>query len=201
MIDAPVSGGAASARSGVLTVMVGGEVEDLNLARPMIEAYARQITHMGAIGAGQATKACNQVINFGTVACIAEALALARAFGLDTRRLPAALAGGLADSNMLREYARGAETGEKAHMTLLVDSLVGLFCADSRRSGASDRLPMLKKDLGIVTDLARSNGCAVPVITLVDNLFRISSGLQQIKGDSQGSRCSGTRDSSCSGTG
>jgi 3-hydroxyisobutyrate dehydrogenase-like beta-hydroxyacid dehydrogenase len=120
----------------------------------------------------------------GTVARIAEALALARAFGLDTRRLPAALAGGLADSNMLREYARGAETGEKAHMTLLVDSLVGLFCADSSRSVASDRLPMLKKDLGIVTDLARSNGCAVPVITLVDNLLRISSGLQQIKGQS-----------------
>jgi 3-hydroxyisobutyrate dehydrogenase-like beta-hydroxyacid dehydrogenase len=46
----------------------------------------------------------------GTVACIAEALALARAFGLDTRRLPAALAGGLADSNLLREYARGGQS-------------------------------------------------------------------------------------------
>lgn len=171
MIDAPVSGGAIGARAGVLAVMAGGDAADVTTARPVISCYAGKITHMGPIGSGQATKACNQIINFGTLASIAEAVALGAAFGLDIQRLPEALAGGFADSNMLREYARGAAGGERAYMTYMINWLVGLF-RGQLEPAAAGRMTMVLKDLGIVGELARSSGTTAPVTRLVESLFR-----------------------------
>jgi 3-hydroxyisobutyrate dehydrogenase len=171
MIDAPVSGGAIGARAGVLAVMVGGEAADVMAARPVISCYAGRITHMGPIGSGQATKACNQIINFGTLASIAEAVALGAAFGLDIQRLPEALAGGFADSNMLREYARGAAGGERPYMTYMINWLVGLFRGELEPAAAG-RMAMALKDLGIVSDLARTRGTSAAITGLVESLFR-----------------------------
>jgi 3-hydroxyisobutyrate dehydrogenase len=171
MIDAPVSGGAIGARDGVLAVMVGGDAADVMAARPVISCYARKITHMGPTGSGQATKACNQIINFGTLASIAEALALGAAFGLDIQRLPEALAGGFADSNMLREYARGAAGGDRPYMTNMINWLVSLF-RGQLEPAAAGRMAMALKDLGIVSELARARGTSAVVTGLVENLFR-----------------------------
>ncbi len=171
MIDAPVSGGAIGARAGVLAVMAGGDAADVVAARPVISCYAARITHMGPSGSGQAAKACNQIINFGTLASIAEALALGAAFGLDIKRLPEALAGGFADSNMLREYARGAAGGDRPYMTYMINWLASLFRGELEPAAAG-RMAMALKDLGIASELARARGTSAAVTDLVERLFR-----------------------------
>jgi 3-hydroxyisobutyrate dehydrogenase-like beta-hydroxyacid dehydrogenase len=172
MIDAPVSGGAAGARAGSLVVMAGGTSADVEAAQPVLAAYAQQVTHMGPIGSGQAAKACNQIINFGTIACIAEAFAVGSAYGLEMTLLPKALAGGLADSNMLREYVRGASTGDKPHMTLIINRLVALF-GGRLEAAAGGTMHLVLKDLGIANELARSQGTVASGTSLVENWFRL----------------------------
>ena len=171
-LDAPVSGGPVGALAGTLAVMAGGNPADLDLARPILECFADRVTLMGPVGAGQATKACNQIINFGTIASIAEALAFGQRFGLDIASLPRALSGGFADSNMLREYGRASEAGENDNITLLINGLVDLFGGrvDSAMAG---RLDILMKDLAIITDVARQSGSPAMVTSLVDSLFRL----------------------------
>lgn len=123
-LDVPVSGGPVGARVGTLAAMAGGAAADLERVRSIIATFASRVTHMGGVGAGQAAKICNQVINFGTIAAIAEALSLGRRCGIEARRLPEALAGGFADSNMLREYDRAMAAGESGNVTLLINGLI-----------------------------------------------------------------------------
>lgn len=97
-IDSPVSGGTAGAEQGTLVIFAGGEaktIEDLSL---VYNVLSQRVTRMGAIGAGQATKICNQLIVAANSALIAEAVALAGQAGVDTALLAPALAGGFADS-------------------------------------------------------------------------------------------------------
>ena len=103
-VDAPVSGGPAGARAGTLAVMAGGRVEDIERVRPVLAAFASQVTRMGPVGCGQVTKACNQMINVANAAAISEAMNLASRFGIDPALLPVALAGGFADSGLLRNF-------------------------------------------------------------------------------------------------
>ncbi len=100
-VDAPVSGGVAGTEAGTLTIMAGGDPEALAAAMPALKAYAARITHLGPIGAGQTAKLCNQAIVAATLNAIAEALSLARAAGIDASKLPNALQGGWADSQLL----------------------------------------------------------------------------------------------------
>jgi len=81
-LDAPVSGGVEGARNGKLSVMVGGGAAHLERARPALETYAARISHMGDSGAGQATKAVNQVLVAGINEAVCEGLALAEKLGL-----------------------------------------------------------------------------------------------------------------------
>ncbi len=97
-VDAPVSGGVRGAESGTLVVMAGGEDADIERFRPLAAAFAQRLTAMGPLGAGQVSKLCNQLIVAANSLLIAEAVALAQAAGVDASRLPAALAGGFADS-------------------------------------------------------------------------------------------------------
>jgi len=83
MLDAPVSGGSEGAQKGTLTIMIGGEAEDVAKALPVLEAMGQTITHVGAIGAGQITKAINQIIISGTYLTVAEGLTLGIKAGLD----------------------------------------------------------------------------------------------------------------------
>jgi 3-hydroxyisobutyrate dehydrogenase len=101
-VDAPVSGGPLAAREGTLTVMAGGDAADIEAVAPVMSALAAHFTHIGALGAGQTAKILNQAIVGTGYVLMAEALALAEAAGLDAAKLPDCLAGGHADSNLLR---------------------------------------------------------------------------------------------------
>jgi 3-hydroxyisobutyrate dehydrogenase-like beta-hydroxyacid dehydrogenase len=99
-IDAPVSGGPDAARSGTLAIMAGADDAAIRKVTPLIQALGR-FTHMGAIGAGQATKLVNQTLVLTNYCVIAEAVRLAQAYGVDAKKIPEALATGHAGSNLL----------------------------------------------------------------------------------------------------
>jgi 3-hydroxyisobutyrate dehydrogenase len=101
-VDAPVSGGPQAARAGTLTVMAGGAEADIARALPLLRDLAANVTRMGPVGAGQTTKVINQAIVGTGFVLMAEALALAEAAGIDAAALPGCLAGGFADSELLR---------------------------------------------------------------------------------------------------
>lgn len=149
-VDAPVSGGPAGACAGTLAVMAGGTPEDVARAQPLLMAFAGRVTHMGPSGCGMAMKACNQMMSFGSAAVIAETLHLAARFGIDPALVPQAVQGGFADSAVLRHYAPQMIEG---------------------RLSGNGRTAM--KDLDIALDLARAQGCAVPMTSLVASMFRL----------------------------
>lgn len=97
-IDSPVSGGTAGAEQGTLVIFAGGEAKTIDDLSLVYNVLSQRVTRMGAIGAGQATKICNQLIVAANSALIAEAVALAGQAGVDTALLAPALAGGFADS-------------------------------------------------------------------------------------------------------
>jgi 3-hydroxyisobutyrate dehydrogenase len=101
-VDAPISGGPAAAGEGQLTIMMGGETQDVAKANGVLADLAANLTHIGALGAGQTAKIINQAIVGVGYVLMSEALALAEAAGIDAARLPAALAGGMADSTVLK---------------------------------------------------------------------------------------------------
>jgi len=142
-LDAPVSGGVEGARNGKLSIMVGGSVEDLALARPVLESYALRITHMGGPGAGQATKAVNQVLVAGIAQAVCEGLALGEKLGLSADKLVPTLGAGAAGNWFLDK--RGA--------TMLADQFAPGF-----------KSALLLKDLRIVQKMAIEAGIRRTVI-------------------------------------
>ncbi len=103
-VDAPVSGGVPAASKGRLTLFLGGRDDAIATAEPLLAALGEHRTVMGAVGAGQATKLCNQMIVATNLLAIAEAVATARRAGIDVARLPQALRGGFADSAPLQVF-------------------------------------------------------------------------------------------------
>lgn len=101
MLDAPVSGGEQGAINATLAIMVGGDEAVLERVRPLLQTLGRTIVHIGASGAGQVAKACNQMIMVAAIEAAAEALALARSSDVDPDKLREALAGGSAGSRVL----------------------------------------------------------------------------------------------------
>lgn len=100
-LDAPVSGGVRGAEGGQLAVMVGGLSAHFDQARAVLECIGKVVVHCGPVGAGQITKACNQLVVMTTHEAVAEALVLAQASGLDPWRVREALLGGYAASPIL----------------------------------------------------------------------------------------------------
>ncbi|TAL83674.1 MAG: NAD(P)-dependent oxidoreductase [Rhodanobacter sp.] len=142
-LDAPVSGGVEGAKNGKLSVMVGGDAAVLERARPVLEAYALRVTHLGAVGSGQATKAVNQVLVAGIAQAVCEGLALGEALGLDPERLLPTLGAGAAGNWFL----------EKRGATMLRDEFSVGF-----------KLGLLHKDLAIVNGIAQTAGTDRAVI-------------------------------------
>lgn len=119
VVDAPVSGGVAGARTASLSIMVGGAEEDVEAVRGVLEDIGATVLHLGPLGSGATVKLCNQIVVAGTLASLGEALALARRSGLDIDALITVLQGGLAHSEVLtqkqenlraREYPLGGST-------------------------------------------------------------------------------------------
>jgi len=156
-LDAPVSGGVEGARNGKLSVMVGGDAEVLERARPVLEAYALRISHLGANGAGQATKAINQVLVAGIAQGVCAGLALGEALGLDPERLLPTLGAGAAGNWFL----------EKRGATMLRNEF-----------GVGFKLALLHKDLEIVRGIAEQAGTDRQVIeqSLADYAELMSQG-------------------------
>lgn len=102
-LDSPVSGGTRGAAAGTLAIMVGGDLADVDRARPLLTVLGRP-THVGPSGAGQIAKLANQVIVAVTINAVAEALTLAARAGADPVAVRSALAGGFADSRILQEH-------------------------------------------------------------------------------------------------
>lgn len=108
-VDAPVSGGPPASGSGTLTVMAGGDADDLARVAPLMKDLAARFTAMGPSGAGLVAKMINQLIVGCTHAVMAEALLVAESAGIDAARIPECLAGGHADGTLLqRLYPRMA---------------------------------------------------------------------------------------------
>ncbi len=105
-LDAPVSGGDIGAQQGTLSIMVGGEDAAFERALPILQAMGKNIVHVGAAGAGQVTKACNQIVVAMTVQAVAEALTLAKKSGVDPAKVRAALLGGFAQSRVLEVHGQ-----------------------------------------------------------------------------------------------
>ena len=103
-VDAPVSGGPPAAAAGALTVLAGGEPEDLERLAPRLRDISQRCTHMAPVGAGLAAKLNHQLIVGVGHAMLGEAVALCERAGIDAARIPDCLAGGYADSNVLKAY-------------------------------------------------------------------------------------------------
>ena len=149
-LDAPVSGGQAGAENGRLAIMCGGSTAAMNAARPVMEAYAARIVHIGEAGAGQAAKAVNQVCIAGTLAGLSEGMRLAQASGVDLDKVLDAISGGAAQSWQM----------ENRWETMTRDEFDHGFAID-----------WMRKDLAIALGAARDAGVSLPVTALVDQFY------------------------------
>lgn len=150
MLDAPVSGGTVGAEAGTLSIMAGGDEAAFEACRDIFAAMGKKITHMGPNGAGQITKACNQVMTGGIYAVMSEALVLAAKSGLDPAKVVDVLSAGAARCWALEVRAprilkRELNPGFKASMQY--------------------------KDLNIVAETARAEGVPTPITALTRELY------------------------------
>ncbi|MFM9382340.1 NAD(P)-dependent oxidoreductase [Pseudomonas sp. UV AK001] len=152
-LDSPVSGGVVGAEAGSLAIMVGGDAADLDRVRPMLLALGQRVTHMGGIGAGQVTKACNQMIVACNALVIAEVVALAEQSGVDASLIAEALAGGFADSKPLQ--------------------ILAPQMAESRFEPVKWHVRTLLKDLDTAVKFSREVGSATPISGLAAQLMRL----------------------------
>jgi 2-hydroxy-3-oxopropionate reductase len=106
MLDAPVSGGEAGAIGATLSIMIGGEPSAVERAMPIFQILGKNIVHVGAAGAGQVTKAANQMVVGTTIAIVSEALVLAAKAGVDPAKVRQALLGGFAQSKILDAHGQ-----------------------------------------------------------------------------------------------
>jgi 2-hydroxy-3-oxopropionate reductase len=105
-LDAPVSGGEVGAIEGALSIMVGGSEAAFKRAKPLFEVMGKNIVLIGGPGAGQVTKACNQVVVALTIQAVSEALTLAKRAGVDPAKVRAALMGGFAQSRIMELHGQ-----------------------------------------------------------------------------------------------
>jgi len=149
-LDAPVSGGQAGAENGQLTVMVGGEPDTFERARPVINCYAKMVGLMGPAGSGQLTKMVNQLCIAGLVQGLAEGIHFARKAGLDVEQVIGVISKGAAQSWQM----------ENRYKTMTAGKFDFGFAVD-----------WMRKDLAITLQEARKNGAKLPVAALVDQFY------------------------------
>jgi 2-hydroxy-3-oxopropionate reductase len=150
MLDAPVSGGDVGAIEGTLSIMVGGEEEDFERAKPLFEVMGNTITYVGPSGTGQVVKAANQIVVALTIEAVSEALVLGSKGGVSAEKVLDVLSGGLA-GNKVMEVKR-----EK-------------FLEHDFEPGG--KVEFHHKDLGIALSAGREYGVVLPVTALVDQMF------------------------------
>jgi 3-hydroxyisobutyrate dehydrogenase-like beta-hydroxyacid dehydrogenase len=145
-LDCPVSGGTKAAEAGTLSIFVGGDPAALERVRPLLQCFGSNIFHMGDIGAGQITKACNQTVQVINIQGIAEAMLLAERSGVDADKVVNALMTGMAGSKML--------------------ALMGPKMA-KRDFAAGIEARLHHKDFGLIRAFAAEQGLPMPALDLV----------------------------------
>src|SRR5215207_2038956 len=150
MLDAPVSGGDVGARDGTLSIMVGGEEDDFERARPLFRVMGETVVHVGGTGAGQVVKACNQIVVALVIEAVSETLVLGTKAGVAPARVVEVLSGGLASNKVLEVK------GEK-------------FLSHDFAPGG--KVEYHRKDLGIALEAGREYGVMLPVAALVEQMF------------------------------
>ena len=149
-VDAPVSGGQSGAENGTLTVMAGGDEAAFEKAKPVIQAYARNVTLMGPSGSGQLTKMVNQICIAGLVQSLAEGLNFAVKAGLDAKRAVEVIQKGAAQSWQMDNRAA----------TMLEGKFEFGFAVD-----------WMRKDLRIALEESKKNGAPLPVTEIVNGYY------------------------------
>ncbi|CAH2901752.1 MAG: 2-hydroxy-3-oxopropionate reductase (EC [uncultured Paraburkholderia sp.] len=149
-LDAPVSGGEVGAKAGSLTIMVGGEQATFDSVKPLFDMMGKNVTLIGAVGAGQMCKVANQVIVAATIEAVGEALLLASKAGVDPARVREALMGGFASSRILEVH------GER--MT-------------KRTFDPGFRIELHQKDLNLALSTAQALGVSLPNTATCQALF------------------------------
>jgi len=151
MVDAPVSGGDVGAKEGTLSIMAGGSEEDFARAKPLFEVLGKTIVHVGAVGAGQVVKACNQIVVALSIEAMAEALVLGSKAGVDPARILDVLSGGLAANRVMQVRREN-------------------FLSHDFKPGF--RIDLHHKDLGIALAAGREYGVPLPVTAIVDQMLQ-----------------------------
>ena len=145
-VDAPVTGGDIGAKNATLTILVGGEEKSFDALKSVFAAMGKNIVYEGSAGAGQKTKACNQIAIAGTLAGVCEAFAYAKASGLDVEKVFSAIATGAAGSFQMSSVARKGLDG---------DFSPGFM------------LKHFGKDLAIGNETATAYGASLPILAMV----------------------------------
>lgn len=152
VVDAPLSGGTIGAEEGRLSIMVGGPADVVERLTPLFGLYSSTAVHFGKTGAGSTAKACNQIVVAATVTALAEAMALASTAGLDPKKVQTVLAGGLANSEVLRQK--------------------GQRWIDQDFEGGGSAKNQLK-DLNFIAEIATARGINLPLATSIRNAFQL----------------------------
>lgn len=150
-VDAPISGGQAGAENGALSVMCGGDEAPFATVEPVIAAYSKICKRIGASGAGQLTKMCNQIAIAGLVQGLSESLAFAEKSGLDGRAV----------IEVISQGAAGSWQMNNRYETMLDNNFDHGFAVD-----------LMRKDLGICLAAANENGTSLPVTAMVDQFYK-----------------------------
>lgn len=173
-IDAPVSGGVPGAEAGTLTIMAGGPIAAFDHIRPILDAVAGRVTHMGETGAGQATKLVNQIISGCTMAVVAEAVAFAERSGIDAHKLTEALAGGFADSRPFQIFAPRMAASTFDDPLGTTDTMIKDLDVVARVGGdLGARLPLTETALSVMQASAAKGNGTLDIAAIVEE-FRNS---------------------------
>ena len=150
-LDAPVSGGEAGAVNGMLTVMVGGEIEAFNQSKTYIEAFSQAVTLMGEAGAGQLTKMVNQICIAGLLQGLSEGVKFGMLSGLDIKKVVEVISKGAAGSWQMANRAVTMSKGE---------------------FDFGFAIELMHKDLQICIEEANKNNANLPITKLIDTFYK-----------------------------
>lgn len=150
VVDAPLSGGTIGAEEGRLSIMAGGPPGAVETLAQLFGLYSSTVVWFGGTGAGSTVKACNQIVVAATVTALAEAMALAATAGLDLEKVQAVLAGGLANSEVLRQKGRR-------------------WIDQDFEGGGSAKNQL--KDLRFITEIAGHSGLSLPLAGCLQGAF------------------------------
>ena len=149
-LDAPVSGGQAGAENGILSIMVGGDEESFQIAKPVMNSYGKTIELIGSTGSGQLAKMINQICIAGLVQGLSEAMAFGKKANLDMEKVLQVISKGAAQSWQM----------ENRYKTMLKGKYEFGFAVD-----------WMRKDLSICFNEAEKNGASLPVTKIVDKYY------------------------------